>query len=347
MNVVRSTGQPGDAAHEAPFTSGEGTAANAGTVNPYLFVVGAARSGTTLLQRMLDAHPQLAVVNETYWLPRKFREQTGLTRAGLVTPALLPKLLASPKFSRIGVSEEDLVGLCSDSTPVRYEQFVARIFDLYAARREKQFAGDKTPGYVRRIGQIHSLWPRARFVHIIRDPRDLCLSMLEWRSGQRTAGQFGTWEMDPVISTALYWKFSVSVGREAGESIGRSLYREVRYEALVSSPEHELEQTCRFLGLPYAEEMVRFHEGKTRRKPGRSSKAQWLPPTVGLRDWQTQLPASEVERIEATAGGLLRDLGYATQFDHFQPATRRRVAEVRETFTRHLLARGRTLPRDW
>ena len=347
MTVDRSASPPGDAGHEAPFAPGDGTAANAGTVNPYLFVVGAARSGTTLLQRMLDAHPQLAVVNETYWLPRKFREQGGLTRAGLVTPALLPKLLASPKFSRIGMSEEDLLGLCSNSAPVRYEQFVARIFDLYAARRGKQFAGDKTPGYVRKIGQIHSLWPRARFVHIIRDPRDLCLSMVEWHSGQQTAGQFGTWEMDPVISTALYWKYSVSAGREAGESVGRSLYREVRYEDQVSSPERELEQTCRFLGLPYAEEMVRFHEGRTRREPGRSSKAQWLPPTVGLRDWRTQMPASDVERIEATAGGLLRDLGYATRFDHFQPATRRRVAEVRETFTRHLLAGGRALPRDW
>src|SRR5260370_29297533 len=56
--------------------------------NPYLFVVGAARSGTTLLQRMLDAHPLLAVVNETYLLPRQYRERTGLTRGGSVTPAL-------------------------------------------------------------------------------------------------------------------------------------------------------------------------------------------------------------------------------------------------------------------
>src|SRR5260370_40042991 len=82
-----------------------GVAGNAETVNPYAFVVGAARSGTTLLQRMLDAHPQLAVVNETYWLPRKFRERTGLTGEGLVTPALLPRLVASPKFPRVGVTE--------------------------------------------------------------------------------------------------------------------------------------------------------------------------------------------------------------------------------------------------
>ncbi len=347
MTAVQSGSAPTDSATGAAIATGSDVGANADTLNPYVFVVGAARSGTTLLQRMLDAHPQLAVVNETYWLPRKFRERTGLTREGLVTPALLPQLLASPKFSRMGVTEEDLVGLLSDGEPVRYERFVPRIFDLYARRQGKPFAGDKTPGYVRRIGQIHELWPRARFVHIVRDPRDICLSMLEWRSGERTAGQFGTWDMDPVISTALYWSYSVAIGREAGVSLGPTLYREVRYEDHVSSPERELEQICEFLDLPYAEEMTRFHEGKTRRKAGRSSKAQWLPPTAGLRDWRTQLPTGDVERIEAVAGDLLRDLGYATRFDQCTTATSARVAEVRETFIRHLHARGRVPPRDW
>jgi hypothetical protein len=348
MTPVRSETAP--AAWTAPevATATANGARNAQTPNPYVFVVGAARSGTTLLQRMLDAHPQLAVVNETYWVPRKFRERTGLTREGLVTPALLPQLLASPKFSRMGVTEEDLLGLLDDGEPVRYERFVARIFDLYAERRGKPLAGDKTPGYVRRIGRIHELWPRARFVHIIRDPRDVCLSMLEWRSGERTAGQFGTWDMDPVISTALYWRYSVAVGREAGESLGPTLYHEVRYEDHVSSPERELAKMCDFLGLPYAEEMTRFYEGKTRRrKLGRSSKAQWLPPTAALRDWRTQLPTGDVERVEAVAGDLLRCLGYATRFDHGTPATRARVAELRETFTAHLRALGRVPPRAW
>jgi hypothetical protein len=336
-----------DAVAPIAEATGEGLAAEAKAVNPYLFVVGAARSGTTLLQRMLDAHPQLAVVNETYWLPRKFRERTGLTREGLVTPALLPQLLGSPKFSRMGLTEEDLVGILPDGEPLRYELFVTQIFDLYAARRGKPLAGDKTPGYARRIEQIHELWPHARFVHIVRDPRDVCLSMLEWRSGERTAGQFGTWDMDPVISTALYWSYSVAIGREAGKPLGPGLYREVRYEDQVSSPERELEQTCKFLRLPYADTMARYYEGKTRRKPGRSSKAQWLPPTTGLRDWRTQLAVADVERIEAVAGDLMRRLGYETRVDHHKPATLARVQAVRETFARHLQARGRALPRDW
>jgi sulfotransferase family protein len=312
-----------------------------------VFVVGAARSGTTLLQRMLDAHPRLAVVNETYWLPRKFRERTGLTRQGIVTEALLPLLLASPKFDRMGVSEDDLTCLLAAAQPIRYEHYVARIFDLYAERAGKPLAGDKTPGYVRRIPQIHELWPEARFVHIIRDPRDVCLSMLDWRNGERTAGQFGTWEMDPVLSTALYWRYSVAIGREAGTALGRELYLEMRYEDLVATPEGELGRLCEFLDLPYAQAMLQFHEGRTRPKAGRSSKAQWLPPTLGLRDWRTQLPREDVERIEAAVNDLLSSCGYDSQSRGCAPAVRDRVARIHEVFTAGALAHDRALPRGW
>ncbi len=315
--------------------------------NPYVFVVGAARSGTTLLQRMLDAHPELAVVNETYWVPRKSRERTGLTRAGLVTPALFPLLLESPKFSRMDLTEPDLERVFSEEQPIRYERFVSLLFDLYAQRRGKALAGDKTPGYVRRIGQLHELWPQACFVHIIRDPRDVCLSMLEWRSGERTAGQYGTWALDPVVSTALYWRMSVALGREGGAVIGSDRYHEVRYEDLVSAPDRTLERVCGFLSLPYAVAMVRFHEGRTRVKPGRSTKAQWLPPTAGLRDWRAQLAPDAVPRIEAAVGDLLVSLGYPSLDSRPSAHVREHVAGVCETFTRNALAASRALPGDW
>ena len=62
-------------------------------MNPYVFIVGSARSGTTLLQRMVDAHPQVAVINEARFIPRYFNKRTGLTPEGFVTPELIPKLL--------------------------------------------------------------------------------------------------------------------------------------------------------------------------------------------------------------------------------------------------------------
>jgi hypothetical protein len=315
--------------------------------NPCVFVVGAARSGTTLLQRMLNAHPLLAVVNETYWLPRKYRERTGLTRQGYVTPALFPLLLESPKFGRMGFGEEDLRRIAGDGAPIRYVDFVRRLFDEYARRRGKQLAGDKTPGYVRRMSQLHELWPDAKVVHIIRDPRDVCLSLLDWSGGERAAGQFGTWQLDPTVSSALYWRYSVAMGREAGTDLGSDLYLEARYEDLVNSPEAELGRLCAFLGIPFDAAMQNYHVGRTRPKPGRSSKAQWLPPTPGLRDWTTQLAAPDIAAVEVAVGELLRELGYAPGSSPATPQLRARVRGVRLAFTENLRASDRPLPRSW
>ena len=315
--------------------------------NPCVFVVGAARSGTTLLQRMLDAHPLLAVVNETYWLPRKYRERTGLTRQGYITPALFPLLLESPKFGRMGLGVEDLRRLAGDGAPIRYVDFVRRLFDDYARSRGKRLAGDKTPGYVRRMSQLHELWPDAKVVHIIRDPRDVCLSMLDWSGGERAAGQFGTWQLDPTVSSALYWRYSVAMGREAGTDLGSDLYLETRYEDLVNSPEAELGRLCAFLGIPFDAAMQNYYVGRTRPKPGRSSKAQWLPLTPGLRDWTTQLAAPDIAAVEVAVGELLGELGYTPGSSRATTELRAHVREVRLAFTANLRVGDRPLPRSW
>lgn len=315
--------------------------------NPYVFVVGAARSGTTLLQRMLDAHPLLAVVNETHWVPRKYREDTGLTRDGMVTEALLPMLLAHRNFPKMGIDEQGLRSLLKEQPQVRYREFVTRIFDAYAAAAGKPLAGDKTPGYVRRIGQIHRRWPGARFVHIIRDPRDVCLSFLDWDIAEQVLESYGTWAMDPVVTVALYWRRSVAMGREGGAMLGPSHYCEVHYEDLVRNTERELRRICAFLGLRYTDAMLRFHEGKTRRDSGLCSKDQWLPPTVGLRDWRTQLAHTDGARIEFALGDLLDQLGYERRSPRSSRSARDRVDRVFGVFTAGMLARSRSLPEAW
>jgi hypothetical protein len=316
------------------------------SVNPYLFVVGVPRSGTTLLQRMLDAHPQLSVINEAYWLGRDFRQRPGVVREGLATKKLVRKLLAIPKFRQMRVTEAELLKLLKKAKPVRYERFASLIVELHAARCGKPLSGDKTPGYVARMPYLHEMWPRARFVHIIRDPRDVCLSMLDWDRGQRNAGRYGTWEMDPVVSSALFWRRELSLGREAGTALGPGLYYELRYEDLVAAPADQLRLICRFLDLPYAEAMLDYHRGRGG-KPWRSSKAQWLPPTPGLRDWESEMAQADVEHVETAVDDLLAGLGYASSTEHrFRPAVDR-VAAVREVFTAQLHARGEQVPHDW
>jgi len=69
--------------------------------NPYLFIVGCPRSGTTLLQRMVNAHPQIAITPESHWIPHLYEKPWALNREGLITHKLIRELAAHPKFARL------------------------------------------------------------------------------------------------------------------------------------------------------------------------------------------------------------------------------------------------------
>ena len=315
--------------------------------NPFVFVVGCPRSGTTLLQRLLDAHPQLAVINETLWITRSAKRRNGVTRKGVVTPKLVSELLEDSRFRRLDLPRRDVEKLLDSGRRVPYPQFVSGVFDLYGQAHGKPLVGDKSPGYVREIPALHKLWGNAKFAHLIRDGRDVWLSVSGWKKADRSLGQFTTWRDDPLVTTALWWERSVRMGREARSLLGSGRYHEVRYEDLVEDPEHACRALCTFLGIEYEESMLRFHEGRTKKlEPGLPSKRAWLPPTAGLRDWGTELPERDVERFEAAAGNLLDEIGYPRAATVSARAVAHASA-IREAFTRDANERGRALPRHW
>jgi hypothetical protein len=316
-------------------------------VNPFLFVVGCPRSGTTLLQRLLDAHPQLAVIDETRWIDHWFSESKGVTPEGFATPVLVSNLLELPRFAQLRLGREELAALVDGGRSVSYPTFVRGIFDLYGASQGKALVGDKTPRYVRSIPMLHEFFPSAKFVHLIRDGRSTCLSVLNWQKAGKLARTFPSWNEEPVATSAMWWEWQVRLGREAGSSLGASLYREVRYEALVADPAGSCRELCAFLGVPYDEAMLRFHEGRTRNDAGLDAKKAWLPPTSGLRDWESEMTREDVERFEAAAGGLLEELGYPCTVTRPSADTATAVTETRAAFTRELRARGRRLPTTW
>ena len=312
--------------------------------NPYVFVVGSPRSGTTLLRRLLNAHPLLAVTTETQWVTNFFKKRVGLTPDGLVTPALIDALARQRTFAMLRVGRRELEGLLAGG-PVPYARFVSAVYDRYARARGKPLAGDKTPEYGRKIPLLHGLWPAARFVHLVRDGRDVCLSAVHWgRKRARLEELFPSWADDPVTTAAVWWERNVRQAREGGRALGPGLYYELRYEALVGRPAEECARLCAFLGLPYDGAMLRFHEGRTRAEPGLSAKSAWRPVTPGLRDWRAQLPAGDVERFEAAAGALLDELGYPRAFPRPGPEALAHAADVRARFTGACLARKSARP---
>ena len=315
-------------------------------MNPYVFFVGCSRSGTTLIRRIGDAHPELAIVPEQHWVPRYWQRGIGITPEGMVTGDLLDMLLADRRFARLDLPFDEVVALIEGGAPRHYARFVSELFDLHGRLKGKRLVGEKTPGYVRHIPTLHQLWSDAKVVHMIRDGRDVALSLLEWSKAERNVGRFPTWEEDPVTTAALYWEWSVRLGRDARALLGGQ-YHELRYEALVADPEAECRKLCDFLALAYHPAMLRFHEGRTRSKPGLSAKKAWRPVTPGLRHWREQMSPVDARRFEAATGPLLDELGYGRAEGSASWEELERASRLREAFADGARARRLAVPDAW
>jgi Sulfotransferase family len=303
--------------------------------NPFVFLFGCPRSGTSLLNRMVAAHRQIAMAKRMPKLVQKFEDRDGLTADGMVTPEFIHALLERGRFGRTRLTpnmRQDLVSLLDSSREVSYPELISRIFDRVAEDRGKPLAGTKTNKLVPGIRTAHQLWPDAKFVHIIRDGRDLCLSAIQWRRAATLAEHYATWNQEAVSTAALWWEWNVRMVCEAGSSLASGSYYEIRYESFVAHPADECSALCDFLGVPFDEAMLRFNEGKERTEPGLSAKHAWLPPTPGLRDWRTQMPAEDIERFEAVAGDLLSELGYDRGTDVTSNESLQYAARLRELF---------------
>ncbi len=271
---------------------------------PFAFVVGCPRSGTTLLQRMLDHHPSLAMANDTHFIPKAVDPDGGDVP---LSAELVERVRTYHRFGRLGLDDEAVRRAAAGAST--YAGFVSALYGEFAAARGKPLAGEKTPDYVRCLPFLGRLFPSSRIVHIVRDGRDVALSALQWAGPDKGPGRFALWAEDPVAVCALWWRWQVTSGRTDGGDRG-SAYREVRYEDLVARPGAVLESVCSFLGLLFAPEMLAYHVGRQRDGAGRSAKRAWLPPTPGLRDWQTQMPLRDLAVFEALAGDALELFGY-------------------------------------
>jgi hypothetical protein len=289
-------------------------------VPPFLLVVGCGRSGTTVLRTVLDSHPDLAVAHEA-----RFIVPLGLRRARYERPEgfdgdRFVRDMARDRAvtNNLGLSEGELRAVLAERPVVDLPDATRRVFARYAAAQGKSRYGDKMPGYVLRIAMLAAMFPDARFVHIIRDGRDVALSTMNIDGVSTDA-----------VEQAFNWTTRVGAGQTAGRELGPERYREVRYEALVDDPEPVVADLCRFLDLSFEPAMLQFFE----RTAGTPTSVQVNPRhrrlaeplSRGERSWRTDMSAADLEAFEAVAGGLLGELGYERGAPRPSPSARLRA----------------------
>lgn len=285
--------------------------------NPVLFACGVPRSGTTLLQRMLNSHPELAIANDTHFIPRALEKTDrklvdrvlGGERVRL-TDELVANVIEYHRFYRLGLSRQRwnvVVGCCE-----YYDQLVSSIYSEFANTNGKFLAGEKTPDYCRRLDLLNAMFPDAKLVHIVRDGRNVALSLMQWAKPDKGPGKLELWNSQPIGVCALWWRWLALNGLESGLRLGKS-YFQLRYETLVSHPEDELLELSHFLEIEYSHEMLQYNRGKERAEG--SAKSAWRSPVSGLRNWRQDMPESDVRLFEALAGDALQAFGYELQYE--------------------------------
>lgn len=288
---------------------------------PMPFVVGVNRSGTTLLRMMLDSHPDLAIPPETHFLPALFEAmQAARKNDERMTPQDVTDFLVEHRrWGDFGLDPKELTKRFSDLEGIRPKLVLRAFYSLYAENQGKSRYGDKTPGYVKQMGKVQRCLPEARFIHLIRDGRDVALSR-ERRSGAEELS---------VERHAMIWKRRIN--RARGQSPRLKHYLEVRYEDLVADPEAVLHTICEFIELPYDPAMLKYHErsadrlqeiardlddddGGALRVADERIEAHQLVTDAPRQDrvdrWRELMPPEDIATFEGIAADLLEELGY-------------------------------------
>jgi len=180
--------------------------------NPHAFVVGCPRSGTTMFQRMLAMHPDLATLPEVGWLATAPDDPHSVDADGCVTPQFLRRLVDRPalgRYARLPVAIEEIENLLASHARARFDVFTGWLFDRYGAAQDRPLVVNKTVGNALHVDVLARTWPAARVVHLVRDGRDVAMSANGWRRAPRLAEKFPTWTKEPIATAALWWEWQI------------------------------------------------------------------------------------------------------------------------------------------
>lgn len=304
-NLLISELQP-DARHSKATTSS--------TDSP-IFIVGLSRGGTSLLSRMLDTHSNIAILPETWWY-------VVLDRLGCIEEFSNPwqtSLFFNEVWDNLKSYRDPAARIVAGeaSKQPRYVGPTARVLEklgqAYANERHARIWGEKTPGHALWLPQIQNLFPQARVLFMVRDPRDVLVSYDDrWNRGRR--------DSDYLLSTAALLKFYL-VHLLYHPAFPPAQVRWVKYESLTAQPSTELRQICGFLGVDFEPSMLAFYEQHQNVEEdmaeGRHHRLLSKPATTEhIGRYQEVFTPSQIALVERLLGEEMQALGYPLSNGH-------------------------------
>lgn len=214
-----------------------------------LFIIGVGRSGTTLLQNMMNGHPHVAFIPEINY-PRRFLFNKKLSKLYKRDKDDFFQFIKNDKwFKRLDkriLNEIDFETIDKSNFEL---EFYKQIFTQNCKLNNKSIAGDKDPRSIELVRKINRIIPNIQWVHIVRDPRDVVLSKIkaDWsKKGSLFRHIFVSYLQ---LMLAVKWK-----------KLLKDKFTEIYYEDLITNPEQTLKYLCSEIGLEYNSKMLNYKE---------------------------------------------------------------------------------------
>ncbi len=220
-------------------------------IKKWIFIGGAARSGTSLLQAIFNQHSECVSPPESHLLPNyAYAPVSKITKALYDFGSLKQILTEDDKVQRLNISAEEVLSHLKPGLSA-VELFISYM-NIFAEQRNKSILVEGTPQNVWFSRRIKEQFPSAYILHIIRDPRDVIMSTLK-------ADYTKKFEVS-VQGIAEHFKLQYECGTDVAQTIFGKHYVRVFYEDLVTNPMVEIKRICKSLEIPFEPAMMEFYK---------------------------------------------------------------------------------------
>lgn len=291
------------------------------TLQQPVFIIGSPRSGTSLLRLMMTSHSQIMVPPESgflVWLANQYGEWTASdTLNEQILCNYLADLQKCRKFDTWELNSPEIKAKILQIQPENYSQLSSCVYLAYAEKlgRQPTIWGDKNNFYLEHIPELIRLYPQARFIHIVRDGRDIACSYREIQQRPSSSPYSPNLPTD-MVTIARQWSTNLFKVQDDSSVLHPEQKLTISYENLVNEPQLIMRKVVDFLGVDYEPTMLDFYV---------SNQNQHLEPAA-LMDWKqrtlepvsaktvgrflTELSADEIKVFQDTAQDCLQTFGY-------------------------------------
>jgi hypothetical protein len=269
--------------------------------------MGCHRSGTNLLYDMLLSSGGFAIYRGYLPIYKTLIPRFGSMTSGASRQKILDTFLRSKGFRRTGLDAGQLsariLSECRNGG-----DFIRIVMDSMARSQQVQRWAVYDPDNVLHVERVKRDLPNALFVHIIRDGRDIALSLK--KMGGFTPLPWDRGQTDSLVATSLYWEWMVHQGRAHGRKIPAD-YIEIRYEDLITKPHETLGELGGFLDHDLDYDRIQSAGLGRLSETNSSFREEGAKEKINpLGRWKERLAHADVAAIEATVGGCLEENGY-------------------------------------